>query len=260
MGLLGASGVLGVETLAVEPGALSLCAYVDTVPDAEALRLALAVRLAGAEVEVRPVPDARWAERYQASLRPFPIGTRFLVCPSGSTGTADGRIAIALVPGRAFGTGEHPTTRLCLEGLERAMEAGSRWLDLGTGSGLLSVAASRLGASRVDARDVDPEAVEVAAETFVRNGLDASVRAEVGSTEELGDGAYDGVVANIATSFFVTGGAREIARVLAPGGILLAAGLLVEDDAQVSGSLAAAGLRVVGRHDDAGWRLLVASR
>jgi len=104
-------------------------------------------------LHVEPVEDGRWAERYQASLRPLPLGERFVVIPGESSETAGSRDTIRLVPGRAFGTGEHETTRLCAAALERWVRRGSRWLDLGTGSGILAVVAARRGVQRLTSLD-----------------------------------------------------------------------------------------------------------
>jgi ribosomal protein L11 methyltransferase len=208
---------------------------------------------------VESVADGRWAERWQEGLRPFPLGERFEVHPAGRVeGAAQGRLPVLLVPGRAFGTGEHPTTRLAAAALERHVRPGSRWLDLGTGTGLLALLAVRLGAGTVVARDTDPDAVEVAQETLEANGA-GEVTLALGSMETLAQAGFDGVAANIVAPFFLEH-AAGVASLLAEGGVLLATGLLDEETPEVAASLERAGLRVETTEADGPWRLLVARR
>jgi ribosomal protein L11 methyltransferase len=208
-------------------------------------------------LHVEPVEDGRWAERYQASLRPLPLGERFVVIPGESSETAGSRDTIRLVPGRAFGTGEHETTRLCAAALERWVRRGSRWLDLGTGSGILAVVAARCGAALVEALDEDPEAVEVALEVVEANGAGGQARVRTGSAGLLAGAGLDGCVANVATPYFLSH-APHVAAVLAPGGILLCSGLLGDDARDVARALDLAGLEPVERRDEGPWCLLVA--
>jgi ribosomal protein L11 methyltransferase len=215
---------------------------------------------ASARMRVLEVPDGRWAERWQESLRPFPLGRQFDVHPSGRPAEErEGRIPILLVPGRAFGTGEHGTTRLAVEALERHVTPGSRWLDLGTGTGLLALVARHLGAGTVVARDNDPEAVEVAREVLDANGATGTIRLELGSMDGLPAAGFDGVVANIVAPFFLEH-AGAVVALLRPEGILLATGLLQEEAPAVSACLARAGLPVESRHDAPPWCLLAGRR
>jgi len=146
-----------------------------------------------ADLQVIEIEDGQWVERHQAALRPFPLGRGFLVDPTGSAVPARERIPIRLVPGRAFGTGEHATTQLCAEQLERHVVPGSHWLDLGCGTGLLSVVASSCGAGQVLALDIDPEAVRVARAVLKDNRPSARVDEVVAALRRGGATPPDGM-------------------------------------------------------------------
>lgn len=257
---LGAGG-LGVEVLPAADGLSRLRSYHgDECAARRALRTAsdLRDRLGlppGNDPVVRPVEDERWVERWQASLHPLPLGRRFLVVPGDDAVEAGGRLVIRIVPGMAFGTGEHETTRLAAEALETAVEPGGRWLDLGTGTGVLAVVAARCGAASVTARDIDPDAVAVAKETIAANGLSVAIVPEEGSLEGLEPASLDGIVANIAGGFFL----REATPLRAPlvvGGILLATGIVSDESEGVAERLEAAGFSIEGRRAEGEWRLL----
>lgn len=257
---------LGVEVVPAGPRSSRLRIYVSSEEEASLLLLRAVSELgrrgmeAGAsDVHVEPVEDLRWVERYQEGLRPFPLGDRFVVVPRPHTPVDGSRVPVTLVPGRAFGTGEHATTRLCARALEERVCIGSRWLDLGCGSGILSVVAALCGASRVEARDTDPEAVEVAREVLEVNGVADRIGLRVGSADALAGAGFDGVAANIEAAYFVSQ-AGEVAAVLRDGGVLLATGFLEDQEAEVALSLARAGISIAERRRDEPWSLLVAER
>lgn len=205
------------------------------------------------------IEDGAWVETYQASLRPQPLGERFVVLPGGEDDRdRSERIPIRLVPGRAFGTGEHETTRLCAAELERRVVVGSRWLDLGTGSGILAVVAARCGAAEVIGLDIDPLAIETAREVVAMNGVADRVEIVEGSVDAA-RGRFDGVVANVTSSFFLRA-AREIASPVVAGGWLLASGFLDDDLDGVLDAFRAARLRPAAVEADGPWRLVAARR
>jgi ribosomal protein L11 methyltransferase len=260
------SGSLGVEVATQGPGVSEVRVYLGGTDDPEAWRERARIVLAAhglaeaaSRLAVDPVEDGRWVERWQASLAPIPLGDRFVVVPSDRVVPPEGRESIRLIPGMAFGTGEHPTTRLCAAGLERHVEAGSRWLDLGTGTGLLAILAARCGASRVLAIDSDREAVSVASGVVAENGVANVVEVREGSVDARRGETFDGIVANIQSSFFLAN-AAELAAAMRDAGVLLVSGLLVEDVAEVSDALAAAGLFVCAQASDGPWALLEVSR
>jgi ribosomal protein L11 methyltransferase len=203
-------GSLGVEIASQGPGFSELRVYLGPADDTDgwrerALRVLRAhgIGSGDARLAIDPVVDGRWVESWQASLSPLPLGARFVVLPTETSESRDGREPIRLVPGMAFGTGEHETTRLCAAGVERQVASGSRWLDLGTGTGLLAIVAAKCGAARVLAVDLDPAVGKVAAEVVTRNGAGDCVEVRAGSIDQRRDETFDGIVANIQASFFI---------------------------------------------------------
>lgn len=259
--------ILGVEIVSGDGGTVRVDVYVDDPPRAREIRDAVvdALRSLDAAAGCDPpilaeVADGRWVETYQSGLRPLPLGRRFVIVPGeATTDLPPDREPIFLTPGRAFGTGEHPTTRMCADALEREVDGGSRWLDLGTGSGVLAWVAARCGAARVRAVDVDPEAIEVARQGIARNGGHPAIDLAVGSASDEADGAFDGVVANISERYFFAE-AGQLARVVRPGGVLVASGFLSRDAGAVERGLVQAGFVVVRRAADGPWSSCVAAR
>ena len=162
----------------------------------------------------------------------------------------------------AFGTGLHPTTRLCLAALDdladRGRLDGARVLDVGCGSGILSIAAAKLGAASVLAVDTDPIAIEATIANAARNGLADRIAARPGSLP-TGDGPFDVLLANLIASLLVQL-ATLLRDELRPGGTLLASGIFIDREAEVSAAFEAAGLAVTGRSIEGEWIALEAVR
>jgi ribosomal protein L11 methyltransferase len=218
-------------------------------------------RLAGLGVDpsrfscaVERVDDGRWVERYQESLRAFPIGERFTVHPRGRIEADDGREPLLLVPGRAFGTGEHATTQLCTEYLERVVRAGERWLDVGCGSGILLLVARVLGAEACVGIEIDPDAVRVACDVLARNGATGCELLE-GGLERAEAGIWDGVLCNISTTF-VRMHVAELAALPRPAGRLVVSGVLREDVPELVPRFADRGWSVSDRQSRGPWGLI----
>jgi ribosomal protein L11 methyltransferase len=160
--------------------------------------------------------DRNWVEVAQAQWEPVLVGTRFFLAPSWrEDSTPPGRLRLEMQPGQACGTGWGPATQLALEALEGRLRPGMAVLDLGTGSGILAVAATRLGAGRVYACDIDFEAARTAQERFRSEGIEVGLFA--GSLRAVRAAMIDFVVANINAEALVSL-ARQIERILKPGG------------------------------------------
>jgi ribosomal protein L11 methyltransferase len=207
------------------------------------------------------VRDEGWLA---ASLAPRPAieAGAFLVTDERSPagGAAGRRHVLRLPPGRAFGTGEHATTKLCLELLDPALAAGARVLDLGTGSGILAIAAALAGARQVLALDGDPRVVGVARENAELNGLSGGIAIAAGSWQALAqDARIDGVLANVHRSALVKG-ARALAAHLPAGGWLIASGFAADDRQRVAEAYAARGLVETEGRVEQGWCALLLER
>jgi ribosomal protein L11 methyltransferase len=211
---------------------------------------------AGVDGVVAEVEEEDWGEAWKKGLSPLTVG-RVFVRPSWiAAAPPPGAAEVVLDPGMAFGTGTHPTTSLCLAALSDllAERPGASVLDVGTGSGLLAIAAARLGAGRVAGNDVDPVAVQVARENAARNGVALELTA---APVEALRGPFQVVVANILANTLAEL-APAVAAQVAPGGALLLSGLLEGQEEEVRGAYLAAGLLAdPGRDATLGeWRLV----
>ena len=250
----------------VEPGEATVRAFLPA-PLATRERRALRRRLATLplreplpRLRYRPVEDLDWSELWREHFTTLRIG-RLVVHPSWEPADDADTLAISLDPGQAFGTGQHPTTRLCLAAIERECAPGDTVLDLGTGSGVLALAAARLGASRVDALDTDPDAVEAARENVRRNGLEDRVQVARGSLHPEHGAAdeYDLVVANISSGV-VCELLPAMARALRPGGRVALSGFMADRAQEVVAAARGAGLAEVAVEHDDEWCAVIARR
>ncbi len=208
------------------------------------------------KLETSEVADEDWANAWKEHYHPVRIGRRFLVRPLWIDVPRDSdRITLDLDPGMAFGTGLHPTTQLCLEALEDLDLAGKRVLDLGTGSGILAIAAMKLGAAECLALDVDSVAVEAARGNLAVNGLADGVTIGQGTLPLPSPRRFDVVLANIIARVIVDL-AADLAASLEPGGVLVASGIIDEREEEVASALEAVGLSVETRRRG-DWRAMV---
>jgi ribosomal protein L11 methyltransferase len=222
----------------------------------------LAVSVSPATVEITTVPDEAWADAWREHFRPLPIGHRLLVAPPWAIpADAGGRVVVVIEPGRAFGTGSHATTRGCLVLLERVLAATSppRVLDVGTGSGILAIAAARLGVPAVAALDVDPDAVAAAAANAARNGVAERVRVEPTGAGEWAGPPVPLVLANLLGTTLVAL-AADLARACATPAWLVAGGLLAPEAPAVTAAFARHGFTVAETVEDEGWASLLFAR
>jgi ribosomal protein L11 methyltransferase len=212
-----------------------------------------------ATVRTRWLQEEDWAEAWKAFFPVLHVSRRLVICPAWRSYRARrDEAVIRLDPGMAFGTGQHPTTLMCLRALEETLQPGAAVLDLGTGSGVLALAAARLGASDVLALDNDPLAVRSARENVRLNGLEALVRVEEG-TLQAGTGPFDVIVANISAATIVELAAAMTASLKA-GGVLIAGGFSEARSEEVAAVLSAAGITVERTLSDGDWRTHVGRR
>ena len=203
-------------------------------------------------LRVRAVDDAGWADAWKEHYVAQRIG-RVVIVPSwAEEPLGEGEVAITLDPGMAFGTGLHPTTRGCLELLQEVEPVPPTVLDVGCGSGILALAALRLGAGRAVGIDTDPLAVAAARENAARNGLADWFQARQGTLPAEPDERYDLVLANLVATVLVDLAPRLAAH-LAPGGKLVASGIIEPRTAEVERALLAAGLEIRERREHGEW-------
>ena len=215
------------------------------------------------EPTFRTVHEEDWAEAWKAHFEPITVGERLLIKPSWiEMMPPPGRIVIDLDPGMAFGTGLHPSTQLCLRACEWAIGRDYKALDLGTGSGILAIAAAKLGARRVIARDIDEVAVKVAQENVERNGVQDRVIVQLGSLEGLTTSArhFDVVLVNILANTIIDLLGQGLRFALWPGGRLIAAGIIEEQAADVMAAMEKEKLHIQGQETMGEWVMIVAQR
>ena len=203
----------------------------------------------------REVDETEWQDSWREHFHTLHVGSRTVIVPTWrSYEPSEGEVIIELDPGMAFGTGHHPTTTMCLAALEETVEPASSVLDLGCGSGILSIAAARLGASHVLALDVDSTAVDTAAANIRQNGVASVVEVDEGTLPypSLRPGGYDVVVANISSTV-ISGLAGSIARAARPGGRVVASGILDQARGPVAQRLEEAGLHLERVDVDGDW-------
>jgi|DewCreStandDraft_1066081.scaffolds.fasta_scaffold02108_11 ribosomal protein L11 methyltransferase len=208
----------------------------------------------------RELDEDDWAHAWKEHFPVLRVGQRLVIRPSWRPYQPQpGDCVVELDPGMAFGTGLHPTTRLCLIALEQLVRPGSTVLDLGTGSGILALAAARLGAATVLALDIDPVAVAACQANVVRNALTDRITVCQGSLPLVPPRHFDLVVANLTTRVILDLAAAMV-ETLVPEGWLVASGVLEERAALVAGALTAAGLRLGGWLVQDQWVALIGRR
>lgn len=227
--------------------------------------IAAAMRRVGLDLPDPPrlmaVPHGDWVEQWQRTLRPMRVGRRFLIVPEGvRTPALRGRLPIHIRFGQAFGTGEHATTRLSLRLLECCLLPGDRVVDLGAGTGILSIAAHRLGARSVLAVDNDPVAIEVGRATLRQNNLSRRVRLRHDDAEGACRNArFDVALVNIGATITARILPR-LAAALRPGGRAILTGHLIEDERDLIARGREVGLRAAKTRRSDPWSALVLVR
>jgi ribosomal protein L11 methyltransferase len=208
----------------------------------------------------RPVAEEDWAEAWKERLDVLRIGQHIVIRPSWREYAPEPKdVVIQLDPGMAFGTGLHPTTQMCLVALEELTRPEATVLDLGTGSGILAIAAARLGAGRVLAVDNDPIAVKTARGNVVTNGVQEAVSVVCGSLADV-PGRYHLVVVNILAKVIVEMMQEGLANRVRPGGRLITAGIIADQEPEVVAALEQKRLALVERRQTGDWVCLVAEQ
>jgi ribosomal protein L11 methyltransferase len=203
-------------------------------------------------LERRHVDEEDWANAWKEHFHPLRIGKHFVVKPTWRD--FDSRpddVVIELDSGMAFGTGLHPTTRMVIEEMEGCVTPGQQILDMGTGSGILAVAAAKLGASQVIAIDADPVACQIAAENAVLNGVDGIVKVATGAEPPF-NGRFDVILANIVAAV-IAGMASDLARLMDAHSFLIVSGIIEQRVSLVAEALGASGLKVVRTRMSGDW-------
>ncbi len=202
-------------------------------------------------VETEGVEQEDWQNGWRKYYHPLEIGRRLAVVPSWQEYDTD-RVKLLLDPGLAFGTGGHETTSLCMEALDELVQGGERMLDIGTGSGILAIAALKLGAASAEGVDIDPVAVRTAVENAALNGVESRFRGLVGDLSDQASGTYQIVTANIVANAIISL-SPAVPGLLADGGHFIASGIIDTRADEVEAALKAAGLAVKERKETRGW-------
>ena len=212
------------------------------------------------------VEDSDWENNWREYYKPIEVGKKLVVVPAWEDVPEDGRLPLRLDPGLIFGTGSHPTTRMCLAALESCAAPGKRVLDLGCGSGILGIGALVLGCAESVGCDIDPKAPDVAAANAALNGIgkdrftvyagdiltDASLRRALG-------GGYAIVLANIVSDVIIPL-SSIVDAFLAPGGVFISSGIIDGREEEVSAALRANGFSIAEHYHEEEWHCFVCRR
>ncbi len=239
--------------------------YFYCTPDGEDAYRAFLECMKSAEFSAFPLEqtegdDDEWKDKWKEFFRPFSVGRRLFVYPPWEeVKIPEGRLGLLMDPSAAFGSGTHATTRLCMECAEDYLKAEDSVLDLGCGSGILALAALRLGAAHADAVDIEESAVRVCRENVERNGYterECSVRWGDATRDPGAQGAYTFLFANLVASLIVSI-ARSLYSLLKPGGVLVASGILNVRYEETLFALRAAGFSLIECREEEEWCALV---
>ena len=219
------------------------------------------------EPEYRLVKQADWSESWKQNYIPVAVGERLMIIPAWLESPAPERIAVRIDPGMAFGTGTHPTTRLCLELVESLYSVGGTppeaVIDVGCGSGILAGAALKLGARQALAVDIDPDALHAVRENSALNGVADRLDAGLGSVGEICRGGFaiqraPLVLANILATVIIKLLDEGLGTLVTPGGSLVLSGILDEQAGEVEHALRSNGLKLLEKRQQEDWVALLA--
>jgi ribosomal protein L11 methyltransferase len=245
-------------------GHVSLRTYLSSTSTHRRARIDVGLKLIGSLLPidgpfVLELDGVNWAEAWKSHFSLLRVGRNLIIKPPWIPYTpSKADLVIELDPGMAFGTGHHPTTRMCLEALEDLVRPGTRVLDVGTGSSILSIAAAKLGAASVLGLDIDPTALKVARKALQANSVQDKVALVHGSLPhpKIPPSSYDLLVANISAKV-VQDLSHHLRAAVRPGGCVITAGFLDTQEADVAASFKALGLSIARRSTAADWVSLV---
>jgi ribosomal protein L11 methyltransferase len=212
-----------------------------------------------------PIADRNWMEAWKEHYHPIPIGEKLIIVPAWLGSPDPNRIPIRIDPGMAFGTGTHPTTQLCLELLEKYTQPGQDVIDLGCGSGILSIGALKLGAGRSLAVDIDQAAVDASLENACSNGITDGILAGLGSVDEIlaGNFAFKQaplVLANILANILIQLFSGGMGELVSKDGVLILSGILQEQAVSVVQAAEAHGFKLLEQRQIGDWVALVVGK
>lgn len=260
-------GATGTVMLEESPEEITLAAYFDESANpeeiAEIVEAAFAQtgeRSALRGIALSELADQDWMQKWKEGFEPLTIGARLLITPSWKLpAETGGRAVIQIDPGMAFGTGSHETTRLCLEAIERYWDGGTM-LDVGTGTGILAIAAALLApASHITAIDIDSLAVEVARENISINEVSERISVLEATPDRFAGSDFDVVVANLTAEVIIEL-IEDLSACLRPAGMMILSGILTTLRDDVEQHANNAGLEIIERGEAGEWSLLVARR
>ncbi|MBN2555081.1 MAG: 50S ribosomal protein L11 methyltransferase [Anaerolineales bacterium] len=208
------------------------------------------------------IPEREWQTSWKEHYHPIKVGERLMIIPAWENLPDPEKISILIDPGMAFGTGAHPTTRLCLVALESVLQPGDRVADLGAGSGILSIAARKLGAARVDGWDIDPGTIAVAERNAALNKVDG-LHFSTGKLADLlqSPGApYDLLLANILAHVLTDMIDKDLVTAIRPGGLIIMSGILSEQLPLILKKLELAGMSILNVLEEESWTAVVVKK
>ena len=233
--------------------------HADTVAELRARFSELGIDVS---IEINGVNEEDWANSWKEYYKPLKIGNRIVIVPAWEKYDAvEDELVVKMDPGMAFGTGNHETTRLVIELLEKYVRGGERVLDVGTGSGILAICAARLGAGLCRAYDIDPVAVKVARENIADSGL-SNITCDVSDLlrgVQKNDGGYDIICANIVADIIIRM-IPDIGAYMNDGAVILASGIIVERADDVINSFVEHGFYIAEKSVDNGWCALAVKK
>jgi ribosomal protein L11 methyltransferase len=260
-------GTTGIVTLEETSDEVNLGAYFGASKNHEGIISVVRAKFARAglaqmlfEVSITEIADQDWMQKWKEGFEPIIVGERLVIAPSWKLPKSkDARVVIEIDPGMAFGTGTHETTRMCLEAIETYWKGGSL-LDVGTGTGILAIAAARLAPeSSVTAIDIDPQAVEVARENAEINQASTLIDIVEGGPRDFAGRSFDMVVANLTAEVIIDLMA-DLVECLGGSGTLILSGILNELRADVERVIIQSGLTIITKREMGEWCSLVARR